>query len=74
MFCAGSLDESVDACDGDSGGPLVCSNNGLYTYNIIHLFLEFNIKLNSILQVHIPFLESYHGVNIADSLTNPVFM
>lgn len=26
MFCAGSMDESVDACDGDSGGPLVCSD------------------------------------------------
>lgn len=28
MFCAGSMDESVDACDGDSGGPLVCSDEG----------------------------------------------
>lgn len=27
MFCAGSLDEGVDACDGDSGGPLVCIND-----------------------------------------------
>jgi secreted trypsin-like serine protease len=26
MFCAGSLEENVDACDGDSGGPLVCPN------------------------------------------------
>lgn len=28
MFCAGFLDENVDACDGDSGGPLVCSDDG----------------------------------------------
>jgi len=28
MFCAGSMDESVDACEGDSGGPLVCSDEG----------------------------------------------
>ncbi|XP_052860000.1 uncharacterized protein LOC128267239 [Anopheles cruzii] len=32
MFCAGTLESGVDACDGDSGGPLVCPNdNGLYT-------------------------------------------
>lgn len=30
MFCAGFLDESVDACDGDSGGPLVCSDDGRF--------------------------------------------
>uniref|UniRef100_A0A1A9W7L9 limulus clotting factor C n=1 Tax=Glossina brevipalpis TaxID=37001 RepID=A0A1A9W7L9_9MUSC len=36
MFCAGSLDESVDACDGDSGGPLVCSDEaGETLYGII---------------------------------------
>ncbi|KAL9908665.1 tequila isoform 2-T2 [Glossina fuscipes fuscipes] len=36
MFCAGSLDESVDACDGDSGGPLVCSDAaGETLYGII---------------------------------------
>lgn len=36
MFCAGSLDEGIDACDGDSGGPLVCLNNGVHTlYGII---------------------------------------
>lgn len=48
MFCAGSLDESVDACDGDSGGPLVCSNNGKYTYLIIQHFIKFNINMDSI--------------------------
>lgn len=31
MFCAGSLDEGVDACDGDSGGPLACLKDGVYT-------------------------------------------
>lgn len=31
MFCAGSLDKAVDACDGDSGGPLVCESNGMLT-------------------------------------------
>lgn len=36
MFCAGSLDKGVDACDGDSGGPLVCEVNGVNTlYGII---------------------------------------
>ncbi|XP_073842048.1 tequila isoform X2 [Musca autumnalis] len=36
MFCAGFLDENVDACDGDSGGPLVCSDDGGETlYGII---------------------------------------
>ncbi|XP_011290630.1 uncharacterized protein LOC101896627 isoform X2 [Musca domestica] len=36
MFCAGYLDENVDACDGDSGGPLVCSDEGGETlYGII---------------------------------------
>ncbi|XP_059216985.1 uncharacterized protein LOC106092183 isoform X2 [Stomoxys calcitrans] len=36
MFCAGHLDENVDACDGDSGGPLVCSDNDAETlYGII---------------------------------------
>lgn len=28
MFCAGSLDEGIDACLGDSGGPLVCEADG----------------------------------------------
>lgn len=28
MFCAGTLDEGVDACTGDSGGPLVCESDG----------------------------------------------
>lgn len=28
MFCAGTLNKGVDACDGDSGGPLVCEING----------------------------------------------
>ena len=28
MFCAGTLDEGVDACMGDSGGPLVCESEG----------------------------------------------
>jgi len=35
MFCAGSMDESVDACEGDSGGPLVCSDDGM---NRFYLF------------------------------------
>lgn len=36
MFCAGSLDEGVDACEGDSGGPLVCNVNGVnMLYGII---------------------------------------
>ncbi|KAH8288065.1 hypothetical protein KR018_011505, partial [Drosophila ironensis] len=36
MFCAGSMDESVDACEGDSGGPLVCSNDdGETLYGLI---------------------------------------
>ncbi|XP_070135693.1 uncharacterized protein teq isoform X5 [Drosophila bipectinata] len=36
MFCAGSMDESADACEGDSGGPLVCANNdGETLYGII---------------------------------------
>ncbi|XP_075162252.1 tequila isoform X2 [Haematobia irritans] len=36
MFCAGHLDENVDACDGDSGGPLVCSDESAETlYGII---------------------------------------
>lgn len=28
MFCAGTLDEGIDACLGDSGGPLVCEADG----------------------------------------------
>lgn len=28
MFCAGTLDEGIDACLGDSGGPLVCESDG----------------------------------------------
>ncbi|XP_070070654.1 uncharacterized protein teq isoform X4 [Drosophila takahashii] len=36
MFCAGSMDESVDACEGDSGGPLVCSDDdGETLYGLI---------------------------------------
>ncbi|KAH8380510.1 hypothetical protein KR009_011156, partial [Drosophila setifemur] len=36
MFCAGSMDESVDACEGDSGGPLVCGNDdGETLYGLI---------------------------------------
>ncbi|ALC44003.1 Tequila [Drosophila busckii] len=36
MLCAGSMDESVDACEGDSGGPLVCSDeDGETLYGII---------------------------------------
>lgn len=36
MFCAGTLDEGVDACEGDSGGPLVCNVNGVnMLYGII---------------------------------------
>jgi HGF/MSP/plasminogen-like protein len=38
MFCAGSLEEDVDACDGDSGGPLVCpdeSGEGHTLFGII---------------------------------------
>lgn len=31
MFCAGTLDEGVDACTGDSGGPLVCESDGEYS-------------------------------------------
>ncbi|XP_030380373.1 uncharacterized protein LOC115628426 [Scaptodrosophila lebanonensis] len=36
MFCAGQMDESVDACEGDSGGPLVCSDeDGETLYGLI---------------------------------------
>nr|XP_036221751.1 uncharacterized protein LOC106616975 isoform X2 [Bactrocera oleae] len=36
MFCAGYMDESVDACDGDSGGPLICHDeDGETLYGII---------------------------------------
>ncbi|CAD7004430.1 unnamed protein product [Ceratitis capitata] len=36
MFCAGYMDESVDACDGDSGGPLIChDDDGETLYGII---------------------------------------
>lgn len=36
MFCAGNLDEGVDACDGDSGGPLVCQHDGAHVlYGVI---------------------------------------
>lgn len=37
MFCAGSMDESVDACEGDSGGPLVCSDDGMHS---LHVFWD----------------------------------
>lgn len=35
MFCAGSMDESVDACEGDSGGPLVCSDDGMHSLHML---------------------------------------
>ncbi|XP_055909657.1 uncharacterized protein LOC129944326 [Eupeodes corollae] len=36
MFCAGFLEEGVDACEGDSGGPFVCSDSDAETlYGII---------------------------------------
>ncbi|CAG9833035.1 unnamed protein product [Diabrotica balteata] len=31
MFCAGSMDGAMDACDGDSGGPLACLDQGVFT-------------------------------------------
>lgn len=45
MFCAGSLDEGIDACDGDSGGPLVCINDGGKMNVKFHL-IKFNLFLN----------------------------
>lgn len=36
MFCAGSPDWSIDACEGDSGGPLVCEVSGrMFLFGVV---------------------------------------
>lgn len=65
MFCAGSMDESVDACEGDSGGPLVCSDDGKFEYGISTIGVTWAYKILNHLQMARRCMASYRGDNTA---------
>lgn len=74
MFCAGSLDEGIDACDGDSGGPLVCGHDGkILDFKAFRLRAVFNFFFY-IFQALKHSMELYRGDNIVDLQINQVFM